>query len=248
MIASIKDKVVIVTGSARGIGFSIAERFAAAGAQTIIIDLQEDAVNEAVAKLKEMNFAADGYVVNVTDADNVKEAFSNIFKKYGKIDVLVNNAGITKDTLLMKMKESDWDAVMNVNLKGTFICTQNVIRPMMKKRTGSIINIASVIGIMGNAGQANYAASKGGIIAFTKSTAKELASRNIRANSIAPGFIETEMTKILDEKVVESYAQAIPLARMGKPEDVANLCLFLASDEASYITGQTLNVDGGLIM
>jgi 3-oxoacyl-[acyl-carrier protein] reductase len=169
-------------------------------------------------------------------------------KKFGKIDILINNAGITRDGLLMKMKEADWDAVINVNLKGTFVCTQKVCRFMMKQRSGVILNISSVIGIMGNAGQANYAASKGGVIAFTKSTAKEFASRNIRVNAIAPGFIETEMTAKLPQDIVETYAEAIPLKRMGKPADVANLCLFLASDDAAYITGQTIQVDGGLVM
>ncbi|HPM02016.1 MAG TPA: 3-oxoacyl-[acyl-carrier-protein] reductase [Candidatus Cloacimonadota bacterium] len=243
-----ENKVVIVTGSARGIGFTIAERFAQEGAITIISDISEEAVNQAVTKLTEQNYHADGFVINVTDSAQIEATFKAIVAKYQRIDVLINNAGITKDTLIMRMKETDWDAVINVNLKGTFNCIQKVSRFMLNQKSGNIINIASVIGLMGNIGQSNYAASKGGIIALTKSTAKEFATRNIRANAIAPGFIETEMTAQLSAEVVENYAKAIPLQRMGKPVDVANACIFLASDEAAYITGQTLQVDGGLIM
>ena len=243
-----KNKIVIITGSARGIGFAIAKKFAEQEAKVIILDLMQDAVDMAVKNLNLEGFQAFGYAANVTDAEKIADTFKDIMKEHGSIDVLINNAGITKDGLLMKMKESDWDAVMSVNLKGTFICTQKVSRYMMKQRTGAIINMASVIGLMGNAGQANYAASKGGMIAFTKSCAKEFSSRNIRVNAIAPGFIETEMTKLLSEEVIAKYAEVIPLKRMGKPEDVANLCLFLASDNSNYITGQTIQVDGGLIM
>ncbi|MCK9329373.1 MAG: 3-oxoacyl-[acyl-carrier-protein] reductase [Candidatus Cloacimonetes bacterium] len=244
----LENKVAVITGSARGIGFSIAERFAEEGATVIIADLNQEIIDTAVNNLLKKSYKAAGCIMNVTDAKNVEDCFKSISKEYGSIDILVNNAGITKDNLIMRMKESDWDAVINVNLKGTFICTQKVSRIMLNQKYGSIINMASVIGIMGNLGQANYAASKGGVIALTKSTAKEFASRNIRCNAVAPGFIETEMTATLDEKIIEEYAKAIPLKRMGKTLDVANLCLFLASDEACYITGQTLNVDGGLIM
>jgi len=244
----LENKVAVVTGSARGIGFAIAEKLAEAGAITIITDMSQELVDTAVNKLNDMKLKTDGYVMNVTDSDNIEEVLKGIVAKYKTLDILVNNAGITKDNLIMRMKDEDWDAVINVNLKGTFLCTKRVSRIMLNQKSGNIINIASVIGIMGNSAQANYAASKGGIIALTKSTAKEFASRNIRCNAVAPGFIETEMTAILDDKVVEEYAKAIPLKRMGKPVDVANLCLFLASDEAGYITGQTLNVDGGLIM
>jgi len=243
-----KDKIAIITGSARGIGFSIAESFAEKGAKVIILDLFREAVDEAVKKITKQGFQATGYAANVTESDAIGNIFKEIIKEFGKIDILINNAGITKDGLLMKMKEADWDAVIDVNLKGTFICTQKVCRYMMKQRAGVILNIASVIGIMGNAGQSNYAASKGGIIAFTKSSAREFASRNIRVNAIAPGFIETEMTANLPKEVVDRYLQGIPLHRMGNPKDIADLCLFLASDEAGYITGQTINVDGGLIM
>jgi 3-oxoacyl-[acyl-carrier protein] reductase len=244
----LENKVVIVTGSARGIGYTIAEAFAQAGATTIISDMSEDSVNQAVENLKSKNYSVDGFVMNVTDSAQVESVFKQVIEKYKQIDVLVNNAGITKDTLIMRMKEAEWDAVINVNLKGTFICTQKVCKYMMNQRNGSIINISSVIGLMGNMGQSNYAASKAGIIGLTKSTAKEFASRNIRANAIAPGFIETEMTAQLKPEVVENYAKAIPMQRMGKPIDVANACLFLASDLSAYITGQTIQVDGGLIM
>ena len=244
----LEDKVAIITGAARGIGFSIAEMLSEHGATSIIIDLNKEAVDAAVQQIDDLGNRAIGFIADVTNSDEVASIFKEIHKKFGKIDILINNAGITKDGLLMKMKESDWDAVMNVNLKGTFICTQKVCRYMMKSRSGVILNIASVVGIIGNAGQANYAASKGGIIALTKSSAKEFASRNIRVNAIAPGFIKTEMTDKLPQEVIDNYSDAIPLSRMGTAKDVANLCIFLASEEASYITGQTIQVDGGLIM
>ncbi len=207
----------------------------------------EEVYREDLEVLRQNGWSLMGLHNSLKAQGKLKEA-QEIKTEFGKIDVLVNNAGITRDGLIMKMKESDWDMVLDVNLKGTFVCTQKVSRYMMKQRSGVILNIASVIGLMGNAGQANYAASKGGIIALTKSTAKELSSRNIRANAVAPGFIETEMTKLLSEEVVANYAKAIPLGSMGKPEDIADLCLFLGSDKASYITGQTIQVDGGLIM
>ena len=244
----LEDKVAIITGAARGIGFSIAEMLSKHGATSIIIDLNQKAVDAAVQQIDDMGNRAIGFTADVTNSDEIASIFKEIHKEFGKIDILINNAGITKDGLLMKMKESDWDAVMNVNLKGTFICTQKVCRYMLKSRSGVIINIASVVGIMGNAGQANYAASKGGIIALTKSSAREFASRNIRVNAIAPGFIQTEMTDKLPQEVIDNYSSAIPLSRMGTAKDVANLCIFLASQEAGYITGQTIQVDGGLIM
>lgn len=244
----LENKIAIVTGGARGIGYSIAEKFAAEGAKVIVLDLNQDAIDTAVEKLDKLQPGAAGFVADVTDAKQIGDIFKQIYKTHKQIDILVNNAGITKDNLMMRMKEADWDAVIDVNLKGTFNCTQKISRYLMKQKSGVILNIASVIGIMGNAGQANYAASKGGIIALTKSTAKEFASRNIRANAIAPGFIQTEMTENLSQEVIDKYAEVIPLNRMGKAEDVANLCLFLASQEAQYITGQTICVDGGLIM
>lgn len=247
-MTKLDGKVAVITGSARGIGFAIAKQYATAGSMVVIIDLSKESVDNAVKELKKINPNITGYAADVTDAEGIESIFKTIHKELGHIDVLVNNAGITKDNLIMKMKESEWDAVINVNLKGTFICTQKVSRFMLKQRSGVIINIASVIGLMGNAGQANYAASKGGIIALTKSSAKEFAKRNIRVNAIAPGFIETEMTNQLPSEVVENYLKAIPLEKMGTPEDVAQVCLFLSTDAARYITGQTINVDGGLIM
>lgn len=244
----LENKVAVITGGARGIGYSIAEKFASEGAKVVILDLNQDSIDKAVAKLNKLQEDATGYIADVTNSSQITDIFKQIYKRFKQIDILVNNAGITKDNLMMRMKEEDWDAVINVNLKGTFNCTQKVSRYMMKQKNGVILNIASVIGIMGNAGQANYAASKGGIIALTKSTAKEFASRNIRANAIAPGFIKTEMTDNLSQEVIDKYAEVIPLNRMGTPHDVANLCLFLASEEANYITGQTICVDGGLVM
>ncbi|MBN1948975.1 MAG: 3-oxoacyl-[acyl-carrier-protein] reductase [Candidatus Cloacimonetes bacterium] len=244
----LQNKQVIITGAARGIGLAIAGKFGLAGAAVHIIDLQEDAVKNAELQLQSQGYKVKGHIADVTNSDQIETIFKNIAEEYQNIDILINNAGITRDGLVMKMKESDWDAVINVNLKGTFICTQKVCRYMLRQKQGVIINIASVIGIMGNAGQSNYAASKGGIIAFTKSVAKEFASRNIRVNAVAPGFIETEMTRILPQEIIEKYAQAIPLKRMGSAQDVADACLFLASDYSAYITGQTIHVDGGLIM
>ena len=245
---ALKDKVAIITGAARGIGFAIAETLAQNGALSVIIDLNKDDVDFAVQKIDDAGFKAIGYACDVTDSENLGIVFKDIHSKFDKIDILVNNAGITKDDLLMKMKEADWDVVINVNLKGTFNCIQKVSRFMLKQKSGVIINISSIIGIMGNPGQANYAASKGGIIALTKSAAKEFASRNIRVNAIAPGFIQTEMTDKLPKEVVDKYLAAIPLSCMGTVKDVANLCVFLVSNEAKYLTGQTINVDGGLVM
>ncbi len=244
----ITKQIVVITGSARGIGFAIAERFASAQATVIVIDLSVEQVDKAVQSLKSQGGKAFGYIGNVTDSQAIEELFARIVAEHGAIDTLINNAGVTRDNLMLRMKEAEWDLVMNINLKGTFICTQKVFKHMMKARRGSIINIASVIGLMGNAGQANYAASKGGIIALTKSSAKEFASRNVRVNAVAPGFIETEMTAALSDDVRASYAKVIPLGKMGTPADIAKLCLFLASAESSYITGQTIAVDGGLTM
>ncbi len=245
---NLDKKVALVTGSARGIGLAIAREFAANGATTLIVDLSREAVDKAVRTLTELGLSAYGYVGNVTDSAGIEELFAQIVETHGAIDILINNAGVTRDNLVLRMKEEDWQLVLDINLKGTFICTQKAFKHMMKSRSGSIINIASVIGIMGNAGQANYAASKGGVIAFTKSCAKEFASRGVRVNAIAPGFIETEMTATLPAEVVAGYAKAIPLQKMGTPADVARACLFLASEHSAYITGQTVAVDGGLTM
>lgn len=244
----LKDTVCVITGAARGIGFAIAEAFALQGALAVIVDLRREDVDKAVQSLSAKGLPAAGYVGNVTDAAGMEALFAEIVANHGRIDTLINNAGVTRDNLMLRMKEEEWQLVLDINLKGTFICTQKAFKHMMKARAGSIVNIASVIGIMGNAGQANYAASKGGIIAFTKSCAKEFASRNVRVNAVAPGFIETEMTATLPPEVVASYAKVIPLQRMGSPADVAKLCLFLACGDSAYITGQTLAVDGGLTM
>lgn len=244
----LENRIAVITGSARGIGFAIASAFAREGALAVIIDISQDAVDAAVGKITDEDNRAIGFAADVTDSSSVDFAISEVMSQFGRIDILVNNAGITRDTLIMKMSEQDWQDVINVNLKGTFICTQKVCRPMMKQREGVIINISSVIGITGNPGQANYAASKGGVIAFTKSAAKEFASRNIRVNAVAPGFIQTEMTSSLPETVVNDYLESIPLKKAGTAADVAKVCIFLASEDASYITGQTINVDGGLIM
>lgn len=243
-------KVALITGGARGIGKKIAEKFARNGYNIVINYVSE---KTDVNKL-ESDLSQNGKVevlcikCDVTDFNSCQEMVKEAVDKFGKIDVLINNAGITKDNLLMRMKEEDFDKVINVNLKGTFNMTKNVISYMMKKRSGRIVNISSVVGVSGNSGQANYAASKAGIIGFTKSVAKELASRNILANAVAPGFIETDMTDVLSESVKEFIYSQIPLKKMGKPEEVANAVYFLGSDENTYITGQVLNVDGGMIM
>ncbi len=242
-------KVTIVTGASRGIGRSVAIELAKLGAKVVI----NYAGNEAAAEeVKNIIVAAGGQAIVVkADVGNI-EAVDAMVKEtintFGKIDILVNNAGITRDNLLMRMKEEDWDAVMNINLKGVFVCTKAVSRIMMKQKSGKIINMTSVVGVMGNAGQANYSAAKAGVIGFTKSMAKELASRGITVNAIAPGFINTDMTAVLSEQVKEDLADKIPVGRLGSPEDVAAAVAFLASDLASYITGQTLNVDGGMLM
>ncbi len=242
------DSVVLITGGSRGIGLAIAEHFGKAKAKVIILGRNQESLDKAISELKEQGIDAAGYSASVSDSARMDEVFADIIKEHGKIDVLINNAGVTKDNLLIRMKEEDWESVMDINLKGAFVCTQKAFKHMMRARSGSIINISSVIGLMGNAGQANYAASKGGIIAFTKSCAKEFAPRNIRVNAIAPGFIETEMTAELSDSVRAEYAKVIPLGKMGSAAEVAKVCLFLASDESSYITGQTIAVDGGLTM
>mgnify|MGYP002859063674 CR=1 FL=1 len=244
----LNSKCVVVTGAARGLGQAIAIKFAEAGANIALCDLQEDWLSETVEKVKSLGSRAETYGINVADAEHVVEGIKAIESDFGQIDVLVNNAGITKDGLLMRMSEADWDAVIDVNLKGVFLCTKAVMRGMMKQRSGTIVNIASVIGLMGNAGQANYAASKGGVISFTKTVAKELASRNVRCNAVAPGFIRTAMTDLLEEDVQIKMKELIPLSRFGEPDDVANVVLFLASDASSYVTGQVLSTCGGMVM
>ena len=245
----LKDKVVIITGASRGIGKSIAQMCVNHGAKVAFTYLSSDEKARALeAELTAQGGVAVGFKSDASNFDQAHELVDQVVEQFGTVDVLVNNAGITRDTLMMRMTEEQWDEVINTNLKSAFNLTKAVIKPMLKARSGSIINMSSVVGVKGNAGQANYAASKAGLIGFTKSIAAELGSRNIRCNAIAPGFIETEMTEVLDHAVVEQWRNAIPLKRGGKPEDVANATVFLASDMSAYITGQTLHVCGGMLM
>lgn len=244
----LQDKVAIITGASRGIGTGIAKKFAEQGANIAFTYLSSVEKGKALEdELAAYGVKAKGYRSDAADFKAAEELVNSVVADFGTVDILVNNAGITRDTLLMRMSEQQWDEVINANLKSVFNLTKAIQRPMLKQRKGSIINMSSVVGVKGNAGQANYAASKAGIIGFTKSVALELGSRNIRCNAVAPGFIETEMTGALDQKVVDQWREAIPLKRGGTPEDVANLCLFLASDMSAYITGQTINVCGGML-
>lgn len=244
----LNSKNVIITGGSRGIGKGIAEVFAKHGANVAFTySSSVSSAQELEDHLTSLGVKAKAYQSDASDFEQAQTLAEDILKDFGSIDVLINNAGITKDNLLMRMSEDDFDKVIKVNLNSVFNLTKAVLRPMLKQRHGSIINISSVVGIKGNAGQANYSASKAGIIGFSKSVALELGSRNIRSNVVAPGFIETEMTEKLDEQTVEGWRQAIPLKRGGQPEDIANACVFLASDMSSYITGQTLSVDGGML-
>jgi 3-oxoacyl-[acyl-carrier protein] reductase len=245
---SLKGKVALVTGGARGIGREIAERLGGAGADLAIFDVLEDVAGAAGEMAKALGVKVVGYRVNVTDSAEVDAAVGSVVKDLGRLDVLVNNAGITRDGLIMRMKDEDWDAVLAVNLKGAFLCTRAASRPMLKQRSGRVVNIASVVGLMGNAGQANYAASKAGLIGLTKSLAKEFAGRGVRVNAVAPGFIRTAMTDALKEEIQEQMRSTIPLGRFGEPSDVANVVLFLVSDLAAYVTGQVVNCDGGMVM
>lgn len=238
---------VIVTGSTRGIGHTIASRFASLGANVMVTGTTQK-VNTIVEEFKNEGFSVEGHCGDLTNSGSVKELIDKTIETFGGIDILVNNAGITCDKLLIRMDEEDWDKVIETNLKSTFLCTKAAIRIMMKKRKGSIINISSIVGLMGNAGQANYAASKAGIIGFTKSIAREFGQRGITCNAIAPGFIETQMTDSLAPEIKESYLSSIPLGRYGTSSEVADLAVFLGSDKAQYITGQVINIDGGLYM
>jgi 3-oxoacyl-[acyl-carrier protein] reductase len=249
MQINLKDKVALVTGGSRGIGRSIAATLAGAGA-LVVINYKSNtaAAEEVVSAITAAEGRAAAIQADVSASAEVERLFKELLDRYGKIDILVNNAGITRDTLLQRMKEEDFDAVLQTNLRGVYLCTKAALRPMTKARSGRIINITSVVGLMGNAGQANYAAAKAGIIGFTKSAAREIASRNITVNAVAPGYIETELTDVLSETVRQAILENIPLGRLGQPQDVANLVCFLASDAAGYITGQTLTVDGGMVM
>ena len=244
----VKGKIAFITGGARGIGLEIAKAFASAGADIAVGDIDQGNLESAVKELTSKASKVEGFVHDVSSMASCEEVIKKAADSFGRIDILVNNAGITRDTLLIRMSEEDFDRVITINLKGTFNCTKVVSRIMMRQRYGRIINIASVIGLIGNAGQANYASSKAGIIGLTKSAARELAGRNVTVNAIAPGYIETEMTKVLPEEVTSQMLKNIPLGRPGTPLDVAHAAVFLASEFASYMTGQVLVVDGGMVM
>jgi len=245
----LEGKVALITGASRGIGKGIAKKFVEQGAKVAFTYISSDEKAKALEnELSASGGTAKGFKSNAAKFDDAQELVKQVVEEFGTVDILINNAGITRDNLLMRMSEDHWDEIMEVNLKSVFNLTKAVMRTMLKARNGSIINMSSVVGVKGNAGQANYAASKAGIIGFTKSVAAELGSRNIRCNAIAPGFIETEMTEKLDQDTVQGWRDAIPLKRGGTPEDIANACLFLASDMSGYITGQVMNVDGGMLM
>lgn len=239
------EQVALITGGSRGIGKACAKELAKVGYDIAVIYAgNEAAANETVSELKAMNVEAEAYKCDVSDAESVNECVAKVMEKFGRIDVLVNNAGITRDNLMLRMNHDDWNAVINTNLTGAFNMTKPIVKIMMKQRSGSIVNMSSIVGVMGNAGQANYSAAKAGLIGFTKSLAKELGSRNIRVNAIAPGFIKTDMTKGLD---IDSFAEHIPLKRLGEAEDIAVTVKFLAVD-GKYVTGQVIGVDGGLVV
>ena len=245
----LEGKVAVVTGASRGIGRAIALKLADEGAKVVVNYSGSQAkAEEVVAMIQENGGEAIAVQASVSQTEEVTALIDTAVKTFGSLDILVNNAGITRDNLLMRMKEDEWDDVLNTNLKGVFLCTKAVTRQMMKQRAGRIINISSIVGVAGNAGQANYVAAKAGVIGLTKTTAKELASRNILVNAIAPGFIETEMTDQLPEELKQGMLTQIPLAKLGQPEDIAKAVAFLASDDANYMTGQTLNIDGGMVM
>ena len=247
-MALLKDKTAVITGASRGIGAEIARKFASEGAKLLISATNGSLLSEVKDEIEKTGVDIEFKIVDVADSSSFSELIKFALETFGAVDILVNNAGINRDKLIMAMKDEDWDAVLDVNLKGTFNGIKAVTRPMLKAKGGNIINLTSVVGISGNAGQANYSASKAGVIGLTKSAARELASRNIRVNAIAPGFIETEMTENLSDDAKGKFLQNIPLGKSGSCADVANLALFLASEESNYITGQVINVDGGLLM
>ncbi len=241
-----KDRVVFVTGSTRGIGKEVAKAFAKEGAIAIILGRNVESADKVSAEIIQQGGRAESFFCDVTNLQNVQKIVNKVLDKHKRVDILINNAGITKDNLLLRMSENDWNEVMNINLRGVFNCTKIITKIMLRAKEGRIINISSIVGITGNAGQANYAASKAGIIGFTKSVAREIASRGITVNAIAPGYIQTDMTAQLNEKARQELLKNIPLGKLGSAKNIADTCLFLASEEASYITGQTLVVDGGM--
>lgn len=247
-MGNLDGKVALVTGAARGIGQAIARKLAAEGADLALCDLKAEWLAETVGIVEAAGRKAKCFEADVSNAAAVEAVVSGAVDAFGRVDILVNNAGITKDTLMVRMSEQDWDAVIGVNLKGTFLFSKAVARPMMKQRSGAIVNVASIIGLIGNAGQCNYAASKAGVVALTKSAARELATRNVRVNAVAPGFIQTRMTDVLPEDVRKKMLESIPMGRFGTADDVANVVLFLASDASSYMTGQVLPICGGMVM
>ena len=244
----LKDKVAFVSGGAQGIGRTISEELARAGAHVVLGDVNLEGAQATAEAINISGGSASAVKIDVSNATEVREVFDFIIKDKKPVDILVNNAGITRDGLMVRMKESDWDLVLDINLKGSFLCSQQAAKQMMKQKSGAIVNIASIVGVMGNFGQANYSASKAGVIGLTKTLAREVASRGIRVNAIAPGFIDTEMTRVLDEEVRQKLIEQIPLARLGLPEDVARCVNFLVSDKSSYITGQVINLNGGMLM
>ena len=243
-----KGKIALVTGGAQGIGFDIVKDLVKAGAHVVIADVNLEGAEKSAEEVRASGGSADAVKLDVSNGAEVKEVFDRISKDHKPLDILVNNAGITRDGLMIRMKEEDWDRVISINLKGCFLCGQQAMKQMMKQRKGSIVNIATIVGVMGNAGQANYSAAKAGLIGLTKTMAREVASRGVTVNAVAPGFIDTEMTRVLDESVRGKLIEQIPLARLGLPQDVADCVAFLVSDRAGYITGQVINVNGGMLM
>jgi 3-oxoacyl-[acyl-carrier protein] reductase len=245
---SLKGRVALVTGGARGIGRAICQRLADEGASLAIVDIMLDVAETTAGEFRAQGVEAAAFAANVAKMEEAEATVNAVMEKFGKIDILINNAGITRDNLLLRMSENEWDSVIAVNLKGTFNFIKAAIRPMMKARYGKIVNIASVVGRMGNAGQANYSASKAGVIGLTKTVAKEFAKRNIMSNAVAPGFIKTDMTEKLPPAAIEAFMKVIPMERAGTAEDVANVVYFLCSPDSDYVTGQVINIDGGMLM